>query len=145
MKWIFYKRSLSLVGDVNLARLPPNFLFQHAHFSYCALDYLKRSPPRSVTKFLSVYHSRFKIGYLYGTFYHADVTFSNRNNNFSDILPKRKMPTINNLPSIIRTLYWHPVIVSQQRLVFLFLSHMHSQSLSSSSQQPQHLAYEITL
>ena len=77
------------------------FFFQHAHFSYCALDYLKRSPPRSVTKFLSVYHSRFKIGYLYGTFYHADVTFSNRNNNFSDILPKRKMPTINNTNFIL--------------------------------------------
>ena len=78
-----------------------HFFFQHAHFSYCALDYLKRSLPRSVTKFLSVYHSRFKIGYLYGTFYRADVTFSNRNNNFSDILPKRKMPTINNTNFIL--------------------------------------------
>ena len=26
MKWNFYKRSLSLVGDVNLARLSPIFL-----------------------------------------------------------------------------------------------------------------------
>lgn len=39
-------------------------------------------------------------------FYHADVTFSNHNDIFSDALPRGKC-----LLSIMRTFNWHPITV----------------------------------
>ena len=35
MKWNFYKRSLSLVGDVNLARLSPIFFLAYEFLFLC--------------------------------------------------------------------------------------------------------------